>query len=297
LPTRALLEDDSEYAVAFALPADTKGVSLITRPVWHREKDDPDASPFCRFGVADSVVVFDKVFIPWERVFMCEEWEFGRRLALLFADSHRHSYSGCKPALTDVICGTTALAAEANNIHKISHVREKLTEFAGAAELAFAAGTAAAVYGTKTACGIFFPNTIFANVGRKLTGETVYHEYNLLTEIAGGISVTLPFQEDFKQGPNIKLLKKFIVRNPQLSPEMSLKIWKLVEAVGASAMSDWYKIAGVHGGGSPIMESIALGIEYNFESKKAVARFLAGIDDDIDESDIIDQEPAWEKGY
>ena len=39
--------------------------------------------------------------------------------------------------------GTTALAAEANNIHKVSHVREKMTEFASAAELAFAAGTAA----------------------------------------------------------------------------------------------------------------------------------------------------------
>ena len=66
LPTRALMEDDSAFAVAFAVPADWEGVHLITRPVWHREKDDPDASPFCKYGVSDSVVVFDNVFVPNE---------------------------------------------------------------------------------------------------------------------------------------------------------------------------------------------------------------------------------------
>ena len=216
LPTRALMEDDSAFAVAFAVPADCEGVHLITRPVWHREKDEPDASPFCRYGVSDSVVVFDNVFVPNERVFMCGEWDFGRRIALLFADSHRHSYSGCKPGVSDILCGTTALAAEANNIQKVGHVREKLSEFAGAAELAFAAGVAAAVYGEKTSSGVFFPNKIFANVGRRMTGELIYHEYNILTEIAGGIAVTLPFEDDFHAPDTKKYLDKFIVRNPKL---------------------------------------------------------------------------------
>lgn len=295
LPTRALMEDDRDYAVSFAIPADAEGVKLVTRPVWLRDKDAKDAPPFCKFGVSDSVVIFDKVFIPNERVFMCQEWKYGRRLALLFADSHRHSYSGCKPAVTDILCGTTALAAEANHIQKVSHVREKLTEFASAAELAYAAGTAAAVYGENTSSGVFFPNKIFANVGRRMTGETIYHEYNLLTEIAGGIAITLPFHEDFESGENAEKLKEFIVRNPELSPEDSLKIWKLVESVGSSAMADWYRVAGVHGGGSPIMETIALGIDYDFEDKKQLARYLAGIDEELDDSKWLDSEPTFGK--
>ena len=180
LPTRALGEADRDFAVAFAVPADAEGLKLITRPVWLREKDNPDAGPFCQFGVSDCIVFFDNVFVPIERVFMCGEWQFGRRLALLFADSHRHSYSGCKPAVSDILCGAAALAAEANNIEKASHVKEKLSEFAGAAELAYAAGIAAAVFGEKTASGVFFPNEIYANVGRRLTGETIYHEYMLM---------------------------------------------------------------------------------------------------------------------
>jgi aromatic ring hydroxylase len=270
LPTRALGEEDKDYAVAFAIPADADGVSLVTRPVWLRDKDEEGASPFCQYGVSDSVVIFDNVFIPEERVFMAGEYQFGRRLALLFADSHRHSYSGCKPGVSDILCGTTALAAEANNIQKITHVKEKLSEFAGAAELAFAAGVAAAVFGEKTGSGVFFPNTIYANVGRRMTGELIYHEYNILTEIAGGIAVTLPFDGDFHAEETKKALEEFIVRNPKLSPEISLKIWKLVESIGASPMSAWYEIAGVHGGGSPIMETISLNAGYDFESKKNV---------------------------
>jgi len=293
IPTRALKENDRDYAVAFAIPADWEGISLITRPVWLREKDDKDAPPFCKYGVSDSVVVFDKVFVPKERVFMCREWEFGRRLALLFADSHRHSYSGCKPGMSDILCGATALAAEANNIQGVSHIKEKLSEFAGAAELAYAAGIAAAVYGEKTSSGVFFPNLIFSNVGRRMTGELIYHEYNILTEVAGGIAVTLPFQADFQAKETREHLEKFIVRNPKLSPDLSLKIWKFVENIAASPMSAWYEIAGVHGGGSPIMETIALNQEYDYDEKKRLARYLAGIDDEFDDSKAREAEPAF----
>ena len=291
LPTRALMESDRDYAVAFAIPADAQGLSLITRPVWLRGKDKADAPPFCKYGVSDCIVYFDNVFIPKSRVFMCGEWQFGRRMALLFADSHRHSYSGCKPAVSDILCGAASLAADANNIAKASHVKEKLSEYAGAAELAFAAGVAAAVYGKKTASGVFFPNEIYANVGRRLTGEMIYHEYNILTEIAGGIAVTMPFDEDFERGDNVEALKRFIVRNPNLSAEESTKIWQLVENIGASGMASWYKIAGVHGGGSPIMETIALNIGYDFDDKKRLARYLAGIDKELDDSEMRQLEP------
>ena len=69
------------------------------------------------------------VFIPWERVFMCGEWEFGGRMALTFADFHRHSYCGCKPALTDIIMGATALVAEYNGVENAPHIRDEITEF------------------------------------------------------------------------------------------------------------------------------------------------------------------------
>lgn len=292
IPTRAMVEQDSDYAVAFAIPADYEGLKLITRPVWLHERKEVKC-PFAEYGVSDSVIVFDHLFIPKERVFLCREWEFGRRLALLFADSHRHSYTGCKPAVSDILCGTTALAAEANNVQKVSHVREKLSEFAGGGELSFAAGVAAALYGEKTSSGTFFPNRVYANVGRRLMGETIYHEYNLLTEVAGGLSVTLPFEDEFINEDTKGDMEKYIVRNANISPEDSHRIWRFVEGVAASPMAAWYQIAGVHGGGSPIMETIALNIDYDYEARKRIARYLAGIDKELDQSEELEKQPTF----
>ncbi len=290
LPTRALREDDKDYAVAFAIPADWDNVHLITRPVWIRQRKAIKA-PFPEYGVSDSVVVFDNAFIPKERVFMCGEWEFGRRLALLFANSHRHSYCGCKPAVSDILCGATALVAEANNIDRISHIKQKLSEFVGAAELSFSAGIAAAIYGEKTESGTFFPNPIYANVGRRIMGETIYHEYNILTEVAGGLSVTLPFEEEFISEQTKPYMDKCIVRNSKFSPEESHRIWRFIENVIASGMTAWYQIAGVHGGGSPIMETITLNAEYDYEYRKSLAKYLAGLESDLNQEKYLKLEP------
>jgi aromatic ring hydroxylase len=199
--------------------------------------------------------------------------------------------------VSDILCGATALVAEANNIEGIAHVREKLSEFASGAELAYAAGIASALYGEKTSTGTFCPNPVYANVGRKLMGETIYHEFNILTEVAGGLSVTLPFEEEFISEATKPYMDKYIVRNPKLPPEDSHRVWRLIENLVASPMSAWYQIAGVHGGGSPVMETVALNAEYDYESKKNIARYLAGMIGELDQSKDIRAEPLLGSGH
>lgn len=48
------------------------------------------------FGLVggEPLVVFDDVFVPWERVFMCGEWEFSGLLVERFATLHRQNYGG-----------------------------------------------------------------------------------------------------------------------------------------------------------------------------------------------------------
>jgi hypothetical protein len=65
-------------------------------------------------GNAHSVAIFDNVFVPWERVFLCGETKHAGQMAQLFATYHRHSYTGCKPAMTDILMGSAALVADYN---------------------------------------------------------------------------------------------------------------------------------------------------------------------------------------
>ena len=118
MPTRGLRENEKAYAVAFGIPTDTKGLTLLHQlptPDFRRLTSGAKGMDFGneRYGVYNLCeIFFDDVFVPWERVFLCGETEFAGKLALLFALYHRHSYTGCKAAVSEIYTGATALAAE-----------------------------------------------------------------------------------------------------------------------------------------------------------------------------------------
>jgi 4-hydroxyphenylacetate 3-monooxygenase/4-hydroxybutyryl-CoA dehydratase/vinylacetyl-CoA-Delta-isomerase len=278
LPTRALTEKESDWAVSFAIPADTDGVKLISRITSQRPRIKLQA-PYNNYGVAESFLVFDDVFVPWERVFMCGESEFAGLMALTFAGFHRHSYCGCKPALTDIIMGATALVAEYNGVGNAPHIQDELTELMMISELVYASGIAAAAKAEKTSSGIFRPKFLYSNTGRYMAGINVYHEYEILVATAGGLPSTLPPEEDWLNPEVGHYLEKYIKRNPEVSPENQHRLYRFISDFTCSASCGWAQHAGVHGGGSPVMEKIGVRSTYDLEAKKEVVKYLAGIKD------------------
>ncbi|MFX0074688.1 MAG: 4-hydroxyphenylacetate 3-hydroxylase family protein [Candidatus Hermodarchaeota archaeon] len=290
IPTRALRPEDKDYAVAFAVPGDYEGVTQVVT-IHNLRKREHFPRGFMP-GATDSYIIFDDVFVPWERVFLCGEHQHGGALALLFGLFHRHSYSGCKPAIGDLMTGTAALAAEYNNIAKASHVRHKLAELILVTELGYAAGyTASDLGGSKVFVpgvglipygpGSFIPNSIYANVGRCLTGENVFREAEIITDISGGIPATFPHENDF-MNPKLKdKLYKYITRNPKISPENAAQFWRFVGDMLCSATGGIHLVGGYHGGGSPVMEEIAITSQYDIEARKAMVKKIAGIDDKL----------------
>ena len=278
LPTRTLTSEEKQWAVSFAIPADWDKVHIINRASAPRERKFLKA-PLNTHGSSDAMVVFDDTFIPWDRVFMCGEYEFGGRMALAFAASHRHSYCGCKPAVEDVIMGLIALTAEYYGLEDKSHIREKLAHLAGIAELIYAAGIAAAIESTKASSGTQVPDAIYANVGRRLAGENTYASWGMVADVAGGFPVTMPFEEDYydrKIGP---LINKYTMRNPKVSAENIHRLQRTLSDYLSSSWAGVWQVADVHGGGSPVMETIAILSNYNFEERKKIVKRLAGIKD------------------
>lgn len=276
IPTRAMTERDRDWSISFAIPADDDGVKLITRATAMRPRRELEA-PISHVGVGDSMIIFDDVFIPWDRVFLCGEYEYATMLAHLFALYHRHSYTGCKPAATDIIMGTAALIAEYNGVKDKWHIRSKLAELASIAELVYAAGVASALEGEKTPSGTFMPNVIYANVGRRYAGKNYYHELEILADVAGGLAATLPYEGDFLNPETRRYIEKYIKRKTDVPSEAVYRCYMLISDLLCSALGGVMAIAGVHGGGSPVMEDIAIWRSYNFDEKKEIAKYLAGI--------------------
>lgn len=276
LPTRALTPEESDWAVAFAIPADAENIHQIVRLANMRPRKYLKA-PIATFGDAESFTVFDNVFIPWDRVFLCGEVDMGGKLALQFAEYHRHSYTGCKPAMTDVIMGATALVADYNGVGNAQHIRTKLAHLIGISELVYAAGIAASYHSRKTASGTYVPNNNFVNVGRRLAGENIFHEWEILCDVAGGIYATLPFEEDWFSEDTKGYLEKYIMRNPRISAENQHRLFRMISDLMCSPWSGVELAGQYHGGGSPIMETIGLLRDYDLKPKIDAVKYLAGI--------------------
>ena len=286
VPTRALRPEEGAYAVAFAVPSDYDGVKQVVHFHNYRKRDHYKRG--FEYGFTDSYVIFDDCFVPWERVFICGETLHGGAAALLFALFHRHSYSGCKPAMLDFVVGLAALAAEINGIERTPHVRGMLSELIMTGELGYAAGYTASAKGKGEVYmpGVGFmpygpgnciPDSIYCNVGRCLTGEAVFHELEILCNIAGGLPATFPYEKDLT-GPETKeLLQKYLTRNPDIPVEEQIKFWLAFIDFALSGASGSLAYGAYHGGGSPIMEQIAITSQYDIEARKELVRKIAGM--------------------
>jgi aromatic ring hydroxylase len=286
VPTRALKGNEKEYAICFAVPGDYDGVKQIVH--FHNLRKREKYQRGLEIGYTDSYVIFEDCFVPWERVFTCGETDHGGVAALLFALFHRHSYSGCKPAMLDYVIGLAALAAEINGIEKTPHVREMLSELIMTGELGYAAGYTASAMGKPEVYlpgmgfmpygpGSCIPHSIYANVGRCLSGEAVFHEQEILCNIAGGMPATFPYEKDLINPETKEILEKYIKRNPGIPIEEQIKFWLSFVDFALAGSSGSMLYGAYHGGGSPIMEQIAITSQYDVESKKEIVRKLAGM--------------------
>ena len=292
IPTRFLTLEEKDWAVAFAVPADWEGVTLINAAYSPPPRKKLNA-PYNTFGNSHSITVFDHVFVPWERVFLCGETEFAGKAALLFALYHRHSYTGCKAALSEIMLGATALAAEYNGIATAQHVRHKLAELIQVVDMIYACGVAASVNAIKADSGTYIPDTNYCNAGRMLAGENIYHEYEALAAISGGLSATLPPEDDFYNEKTGPYLNKYIMRNPDITPEYQHRAFRLFQDMMASAWGGHKLIDALHGGGSPVIEKVAIYRDHNIEHSKNIAKKLAGIPFEGSTKDIYRQSHAW----
>lgn len=277
IPTRALAKHEKDYAIAFAIPADAEGIYMIGRQAFFLPREENLDAPICHFGDIESMTVFDNVFIPNERIFINGETEFAGEAALLFALFHRHSYCGCKPGLGDVIMGAVALIADYLGVEKKEHIRGKQTELVSVAELVYAAGIAAAVTSFPAPSGTQIPNILYANVGRRHAGHNIYHEYSTLCDISGGIPATIPLSTEYNSQVVGDFVRKYTSRREGISAEDHYRAAHLLADLLTSEVTAALQVAGVHGGGSPIMEDIAIMSTYDMNAKKNLAKYLAGI--------------------
>ena len=80
MPTKGMRQDETDYAVSFSIPVNTKGVKIINRSFAPAELNAFDYPASAHHCMPEGFVVFDDVFVPWDRVFLAGEVPLAGRL-------------------------------------------------------------------------------------------------------------------------------------------------------------------------------------------------------------------------
>ncbi|MEM1545722.1 MAG: 4-hydroxyphenylacetate 3-hydroxylase family protein [Candidatus Methanomethylicia archaeon] len=281
MPTLSMRETDKDYAVSCAVPADADGVLYIVG----RQTNDSRKMEECEIDVGnlqysvaghEALVVFDDVFVPWDRVFMCGEWDFSGVLVERFASYHRQNYGGCKVGVGDVLIGAAATIADYNGVSDASHIREKLVEMAYLNETMHACGLACSYEGVKLPSGTYYVNPLLANVTKLNVTKFPFEMARLAIDITGGIIGTQPSERDFKHPVIGKYIEKYLKARENIPTEYRMRIVRLIE----NMVTGTGLIESMHGAGSPQAQRIMIARQVDFELRKKLAKILAGIERD-----------------
>jgi 4-hydroxybutyryl-CoA dehydratase / vinylacetyl-CoA-Delta-isomerase len=290
MPTRTMGEGDKDFALSFAIPADTKGVFYIFSRQTNdtRRLDGVLDSGNPKYGIVggEAIIVFNDVFVPWERVFMAGEYEFTNELVETFAGYHRSNYGGCKVGLADVVIGGSNWIAAAHGIDRASHIVDKLTEMIAMAETCWSCTLACSYEGYRTASGAYHINPLLANVTKLNITRMVYEWMRLAQDIAGGKIITLPSEKDLENPETKEILIECFVGKEGFSPLHIIKMLRLIEnmSVGAGLPE------AMHGAGSPAAQKIMIARRSGIERKMELAKTVAGINKDKHFERIINED-------
>ncbi|MEX2453589.1 MAG: 4-hydroxyphenylacetate 3-hydroxylase N-terminal domain-containing protein [Rhodospirillaceae bacterium] len=284
MPTMRLTGDDRDYAIVCAVPVDDPGLTYIygrqscdTRAMEGGDIDQGNAT----YGGQEAMIVIEDVFVPFERVFMDGEFEFAADLVERFTAYHRRSYV-CKTGLGDVIIGAAATIADYNGVPNASHIRDKLVEMTHLNETIYSSGIASSHESFRTKSGNYQNNDMLANVCKHNVTRFPYELSRLAQDLAGGLMVTAPSEQDLNSEVTGPLIRKFLKGRPGVTVENRLRILRLIENMTLGRNAVGYLTESMHGAGSPQAQRIQIARQMDLDYKKALAKTLAGVQEEGD---------------
>jgi len=269
-----------QFALVATIPMNARGMKLICRPSYSAMAAGM-ASPFdyplsSRFDENDTILVLDKVLIPWENVFIYGSLSkvklFGERSGFL----ERSSFHGCTRLAVklEFIAGLLAKAVEVTGTRDFRGVQTRLGEVLAWRNLFWALSDAAARNPVRWTGGAVLPNTHYAlayrwfmQIGYPRIREIV------LQDVASALIYVNSAAEDFKNPDTRPYLDRFIRGSNGIDAVDRVKLMKLL----------WDAVGTEFGGRHELYERNSHGNHENIRLELLFAQFSSGLLDSYKE--------------
>jgi len=279
LPGGIYREADQDFAVACVVPRDVEGLTIVeaTHPSDRREFEETADVEVPNTGITQGWLLFEDVFVPNERVFMCREYQYTAKVIQFFTAIYRACIGACVSGQGDVMIGASILMARANGLATKTFMN-KLVDMSINNQITYGLGAGACAMGFQHPSGSFFADPLTAHTNKVMVATLPYEVKRLTQEIGGGIVETgcMPSYKDFTNPEYGHLLQKYL-KAGACSAETRFK---------AARLSEWLTIGGgvpgcMHGGGSPDGAKLVVRFTTPMEEYADYARKIMNIEEPV----------------
>jgi aromatic ring hydroxylase len=279
-------EGDDAYALAFAIPNDAPGLTLLCRePVSVPPYDRFDHPLSSRFEEMDCIAVFDDVLIPWERVFI--DGGPGSREVANAAGGGTGLTGGVQTAARmlsqmEFFCGLAMKLADAIGITGFLHVQEKLGEMLSHLEVARAVFYGSEAMAFEQPDGMWAPAPLGPGAFHLQTMRIYRRFVEIVQLLAAGGFFYAPTEADFLNPEARPLIDKYARGRPGVSAEERVRLFKLAWDATSSSFGQRMQQYVTYYSGDPIRLTAAYYVAYDKDPLFDIVERALGRRDDLD---------------
>ena len=276
MPTKGMRQDETDYAVSFSIPVNAKGVKIINRSFAPAELNAFDYPASAHHSIPEGFVVFDDVFVPWERVFLAGEVQ----LASLFAQSlglwERTGGVVDAARLSQLYVGLAQLVLEHQGKERDPVAQNAVSELISFAEMMRMSLDYACRHYERTPSGMIHPNVLAINVAKYHWASNYHAMVRHLHDVSGGLVITVPLEADLRNEQSGKYLRKYLKSVPGAEPETRMRVYNLIRDLTADAYGGWQFVVALQAGGGLNAQRIMMHRTYPMVEAKTKALAAAG---------------------
>jgi len=204
-------EEMTRYALAFAVPTNTPGLSFVGREPLDLGRSHRDHPLGSRFDEMDALVVFDDVLVPWDRVFLMNDVKLANRAYVeTGAVLHMaHQVVNVKIAKAEAFLGVAKKVVDAIGSDQFQHVQQKMAELIIVLETMKALRTQAEETATLDRWGTMTPGKDALNVARNYFPQVYPRMVEVLQLLAASGLIMIPTEAD-QGGPMADAIDRFL---------------------------------------------------------------------------------------
>ena len=276
MPTKGMIAEEADYAVSFSIPVNTPGVKIINRSVAAAELNPFDFPASSHHSMPEGFVIFDDVFVPWDRVFLAGDTQLASRLAQSLGLWERTGGMVEAVRISELFVGLAQLVNEMQGKDQDPIAQNSVAELIAYAEMLRMSLDYSCRHYESTASGMVYPNTLGINTAKYYYAVNYHQTVRYLHDLAGGLVLTLPLESDLRNEDSGKYIRKYLYTKPGVNVETRMRVYNMIRDLTADAYGGWQFVVALQAGGGLPAQRLMMRRSYNMDQAKQRALIASG---------------------